>query len=167
MFLRRIILYHLFLLTLAIGNAFAGEREPFSEPAGLEPGNRFAHSDTALKEVDLNSIRARGVDLQPVIRWNRSLTHAPASAVEANRDRDFLQLKEELENIRLKDEDLGLINGGATPLLLPDVRNQRSSAIILWDEVKAKHNLSVDQGYGQVTATISIQGGEFSNFRSK
>jgi hypothetical protein len=58
----------------------------------------------------------------------------------------------------VKDDELALVNGRALGIEIPDIRNTKLAAIILWDEVKIKRNVAVDQGTGQVFSKITVQG---------
>lgn len=58
----------------------------------------------------------------------------------------------------VKDDDLALINGRALGIEIPDIRNDKLATIILWDELKTKQNVSVNQGTGQVISNITVLG---------
>lgn len=58
----------------------------------------------------------------------------------------------------VKDDELASVNGRALGIEIPDIRNDKLATIILWDELKIKRNVAVDQGTGQVFSKITVQG---------
>jgi hypothetical protein len=170
---QRLAVYNLLLLSLVLQTAHAGEQGAYPEPAAPSV-SRYSHEigrvdtdqNTALKDEELAPVRGRGIDLPSTFTCNNIIcslvnTYDADFVDRGSRKNDVPpQDKGELELARLDDSELGQVKGGAFETLVPDLKNHRIAAIILWDEVKTKRNVSMDQVQmnGPIISTISTQG---------
>jgi len=152
-------LYSPIILVLIVGTAAAEkETQSVSDQSAIDTsalvGVTYCMSNHASGNV---YSQYRSDDVKPtVVSSNPIKVETQESSIITFHNKDLID--GDLEGTLIADEGLGHVSGGSGIYFSPDVVRQRLFAIVLWDEGKTKRSSTYDQGNGQISSIISIQG---------